>query len=155
MLQRRVAMDAVAIHAALLRAAFQHIPRIGIHMAVGGVKSGVIGALEIDLEVGKQIVANDEIIGVGQTAGLRASAAEMTLAAGGNDLPRIARPFRPQQSQLRVGGVLLLDISMAGIAIKSKSRKRVRFRIDAGRMASGALGSEDIGLPGLAIAWQD
>ncbi len=144
-------MNTMAVHATLLRAPLDHVPRIGVDVAVGGIKSGIVGALEIDLEVGKQIVAHYEIIGIGQAAGLGAPAAQVTLAAGRNDFAWIARAFRPQQSKLGIGGVLLLDVTVAGITIEGKRRKAVRLRIDARGVASGALSSEDIGLPGLAI----
>ena len=62
-------------------------------MTVGGVESGVVGALEIDLEIGKQIVPGHEVVGIRQAGGLGASAAQMALAAGGNNFAWITQTF--------------------------------------------------------------
>lgn len=155
MFQRGVAVNAVAIHTALLGATLDHISCIGVDVTVCGVEGAVVGALEIDFEVGKQIVSDHEVIRIGQSGGLGTSAAQMTLSAGGNDFAWITRAFSSQQSQLGVGGVLFLDISVAGIAIESERRKGVGFRVDGCGVASGALSGEDIRLPGLAIFCQD
>ena len=81
MFQRWVAMNAMAVHAGLLGAALQHVASVGIDVAISSIESVVVSALQIHFEISKQIVANNEIIGVRQSGGLGMSTAQVALAA--------------------------------------------------------------------------
>lgn len=148
-------MDAMAVHAGLFGTTFNYIPCVGINVTVSRVESGVVCVLEIHFEVGKQIVAYHEIVGIGQSGGLGTSTAQMALAAGRNNFAWLARTLGTQQGQLGVCSVLLLDVAVAGKAIEGEGRKRVRLRINTCGMASGAFCRKDVILPGLAIRRQE
>src|SRR5437879_949939 len=143
-------MDFVAIQAGGGRAALEDVAHLEVHMAVRIVQGSVIRAFEVHLEVFKQIVAGNKVIGVGQARGLRASAAQVTLPAERGNFTRLPRAFGRQQGLWRIGSVAELDIPVAGVAIESEGGKGMGCGVHAGGMATGALRGEHIGLPALA-----
>src|SRR5262249_11738442 len=112
-------------------------------MTVGRVHTRIQVALEIDFEVCEKVVAGDKAVRVRKPTRLRASAAQMAGGADLYNLFRIPRTFVAEQGNLRLGGVVLGEIAVAGETIKGKSSERVGLWINAGGVASGALFSED------------
>lgn len=144
-------VNGVAVHAGHLGAALDDGAGLGINVAVDGVEGGVIGAIEVNLEVSEEIVAGDEVVGVGETRGPGAAAAQMALAADRDDLA-----WRPpvgvrQPSERRVAGMRERDSAVAGVTIEREGRKGVSGGIDCGGVAARTAARKNIGLPCLAV----
>src|SRR5229473_5292748 len=154
-LQRRIAMNFVAIQASGRRTALEDVAHLKVHVAVRVVQGSVIRAFEVHLEVFKQIVAGNKVIGVGQARGLRAPAPQVTLPADRRNFTRLPRAFGRQHSLCRIGSVAELDVTVAGVAIESEGGKGMGCGVDTGGVATGALRGEDVGLPALAVPPED
>src|SRR5215472_500604 len=124
-------------------------------MPVSRVHGRIVLTAQIDLVVGKEIVAGDEVVGVGKAGGLGVSATQVAGAADGHDLARLPRTFAAQPSGLGFGGVVGREIAVAGKTIKREGSERVGRWINTRSVASGALGGEDVRLPGFAVVGED
>ncbi len=76
-----------------------HIARIAIDVAVAGTQADIVGLREIDLEIMKQVVAGDKVVGVRQPVRFRLAATQMALATDGDNLPCVASVFRREPDE--------------------------------------------------------
>lgn len=141
----RTGMHRVTVQTSRLPAVQNHIAHVSEYVTVASVESFIISPRPVDLIVLKQVVAGHEVVCVRQPRRFRFPAAQMALRADRCDNPRVVLPLLRQQYQLRVAGVLKIDVSVTGVAVETEGRKLSGLRIDCRRMTPGAA----VGEPGL------
>src|ERR1035438_2144513 len=101
------------------------------HRYVAGVADNMIpGFCEIDLKIGKKIVARHEVVGVGKAARSGLAAAQMALPANGNDLLGIGGMLLREPDERCVVGVILGRHAVTGITIERRCGEGVGLRVD-------------------------
>src|SRR5262245_4967500 len=125
-----------------------HLADVVGYVLVSWIHISGVGFGKIDFVVLEQVIAGNEIVGIGQAGGARLPEAQVALRTNRSDYPRVIAAFFRQPNQGGVPAVLDSYIAMANVAIESKSYKRFCVRVDAGSVTSCAPVGKPILVPG-------
>src|SRR5579862_2391802 len=107
---------------------------------------------EVHLEIGEQVVAGHEVVGVRQAVRFGLAAAQMALAADGNNLFGIPGMLFGEPDERRIVGVILGRYAVARIAIERGRRESVGLRVNRRSVTARAAQCERLLIPRLAVA---
>ena len=142
----RVVVNVVTSDAGDIAAIHYYIAR-----AVKDVIPGLCQIGKIDLEVGEEVAARHEVVGVRQAVRFRLAIPQVTLRADRDDLLGILGMLLGEPDQRRVVGVILRRHAVAGIAIERRRGETVSLRVHRRRVTARATQRKGLLVPGLAI----